>query len=261
MAELVLDPDIRLWVFLPIVFITLLFGIIRHYVSMLLHVDPKPGVEEIKDGQALLRTKHLRENGGYIPKQSFLMRRHFFNDEETGYFKTETRSVKTPLNAMDPSMAMTMVKGTLTNVLPMIVLGGWISWVFSGFIITKVPFPLTLRFKGMLQRGVQLTTLNASWVSSMSWYFLNVFGLRSVYSLILGQDNAADHTHKMAEQMSNPVLSGKQDTNKIFKEQSEALQVTKHHDLLANASEEMLRLQLPLIQDPRQVTSANKKTQ
>ena len=50
MAELVLDPDIRLWVFLPIVFITLLFGIIRHYVSQLLHVDPKPGMEEIKDG-------------------------------------------------------------------------------------------------------------------------------------------------------------------------------------------------------------------
>lgn len=50
MAELVLDPDIRLWVFLPIVFITLLFGIIRHYVAQLLHVDPKPGLEEIKDG-------------------------------------------------------------------------------------------------------------------------------------------------------------------------------------------------------------------
>ena len=34
------------------------------------------------------------------------------------------------------------------------------------------------------------------------WYFLNVFGLHSIYTLILGADNFADQIRQMAQQMS-----------------------------------------------------------
>ena len=39
--ELQLDPAIRIWVFLPIVLITFLIGVLRHYVSVLLSSQKK----------------------------------------------------------------------------------------------------------------------------------------------------------------------------------------------------------------------------
>ncbi|XP_022787966.1 ER membrane protein complex subunit 3-like [Stylophora pistillata] len=163
MAELLLDPAIRLWVILPIVIITFLVGIIRHYLSMLLQSKKDLDLLQVSDSQALMRSRNLRENAKYIPYECFEARRHFFNDEEEGYFKTQDRKgpVKNPIS--DPTMMVDMAKGNITNVLPMILIGGWINWHYSGFITTKVPFPLTLRFKAMLQRGIDLTTLDASW--------------------------------------------------------------------------------------------------
>ena len=55
--------------------------------------------------------------------------------------------------------------------------------------IVKLPFPLTLRFKSMLQSGVMTRDLDVRWVSSLSWYFLNLFGLQSVFIFILGNEN------------------------------------------------------------------------
>lgn len=210
MSELLLDPSIRVWVFLPIVIITFLVGILRHYVSILISSSKSVELQQVQDSQLLIRSRLLRENGKYLPKQvsyrlifvlgllidlfsiyslqSFLMRRHFLNDKETGQlWSGSQRPTQAPNPMSDPSMMTEMLKGNLTNVLPMILIGGWINWTFSGFVTTKVPFPLTLRFKPMLQRGIELMSLDASWVSSASWYFLNVFGLRSIYTLVLGK--------------------------------------------------------------------------
>ncbi|KAG7219279.1 hypothetical protein INR49_019187 [Caranx melampygus] len=83
--ELLLDSNIRLWVVLPIVFITFLVGVIRHYVSILLQSDKKLTLEQVSDSQVLIRSRILRENGKYIPKQSFLMRKFYFNNQEDGF--------------------------------------------------------------------------------------------------------------------------------------------------------------------------------
>ena len=215
--ELLLDSNIRLWVVLPIVIITFFMGMIRHYVSILLQSDKKLTQEQVSDSQVLIRSRVLRENGKYIPKQSFLTQKYYFNNPEDGFFKKTKRKVVPPSPMTDSTLLTDMMKGNVTNVLPMILIGGWINMTFSGFVTTKVPFPLTFRFKPMLQQGIELLTLDASWVSSASWYFLSVFGLRSIYSLILGQDNTADQSQMMQEQMTGAAMAMPTDTNKAFK--------------------------------------------
>jgi len=241
--ELRLDPAIRIWVFLPIVLITFLIGVLRHYVSVLLSSQKKIDLTQVTDSQVLIRSRSLRENGKYLAKQSFLMRKHYFNNEETGLLKVGSKKTTAPPNPMtDPSMMTEMLKGNLTSMVPMVVVGGWINWHFSGFVTTKVPFPLTLRFKPMLQRGIELQSLDASWVSSVSWYFLNVFGLRSIYSLVLGENNAADQARAMQEQMSMQAGGMPQDSKAAFKGEWEALEMTEHSWALKNSDQEMMSL-------------------
>ena len=49
MAELLLDPKIRFWVFLPIMAITFLVGIIKHYLFIFLTNDKIAERQQIMD--------------------------------------------------------------------------------------------------------------------------------------------------------------------------------------------------------------------
>lgn len=157
------------------------------------------------------------------------MRKNYFNNKDTGYLtQASKRQTQVQDQITDPSAMTEMLKGNVTNVLPMILIGGWINWTFSGFVTTKVPFPVTLRFKLMLQRGIELVSLDASWVSSASWYFLNVFGLRNIYTLVLGEQNAADQTKIMQDQMSAPAMAMPNDPKQAFKAEWEALEISEY---------------------------------
>ena len=61
------------------------------------------------------------------------MRKHFLNNDGDGVLVSQQQRASAPPNPMtDPSMMTDMVKGNLTNMIPMIVIGGWINWHFSG---------------------------------------------------------------------------------------------------------------------------------
>lgn len=73
MAELLLDSKIRFWVFLPIMAITFLVGIIKHYLFLFMSNDKTVEKQQIGDSQALLRSRLLREHGKYLPKEVFYL--------------------------------------------------------------------------------------------------------------------------------------------------------------------------------------------
>jgi len=225
MTDLLLDPAIRTWVFVPIILLTFLIGIIRHYAYILLSSKKKLDPSTQKDGHYLARAQLLRRNGRALPPDSFGMRKSFLADKDTGYFpkRIEETAQADPL---DPSVVTEMLKGNMLNMIPMFMIGTWINWVFSGFLITKLPFPLTHRFKSMFQQGIRLTTLDASWVSSASWYFLSMFGLRSIYNLVLGGDNVAEVAMQEQAQRGMSIPGG--DAKQAIKSEWEALQVCPH---------------------------------
>merc|ERR1712050_235301 len=105
------------------------------------------------------------------------------------------------------------------------------------------PFPLTPSFKGMLQRGINLTTLDTAYVTSMSWYFLVMFGMRGLYSIVLGANAETDDTKMMQQQMGmGGAQPGQQpDMNKIFAAEAENLQLVEHTWFVDNAEEKLLR--------------------
>ena len=78
---LLLDPQIRDWVVLPMVMMLVLVGMGRHYVSELIKTDPiitSDTLDEMRHKQTLMRSARVRANGGFIPEESFNRRKSFF---------------------------------------------------------------------------------------------------------------------------------------------------------------------------------------
>ncbi|KAI3883025.1 hypothetical protein MKW92_008086 [Papaver armeniacum] len=227
MAEdLVLDTAIRDWVLIPLSVVMVLIGILRYFVSKLMRSSPTPDAKMVKEGQVVLRARNLRVAANFIPLKSFRVRKAYFTNEEDGLLHVpKGTAAPNPQAQMlsDPNMAMDMMKKNLSMIIPQTLTFAWVNFFFSGFVAAKIPFPLTQRFRSMLQNGIDLSTVDVSYVSSRSWYFLNLFGLRGLFSLILGEENATDDTQKMM-QMSGFGM----DATKTLGAEKDSLDIIQH---------------------------------
>ncbi|KAF3327611.1 ER membrane protein complex subunit 3 [Carex littledalei] len=164
--DLVLDTAIRNWVLVPLSVVMVLIGILRYFVSKLTRSSQNPDKKAIKEGQAVIRARNLRSGAHLIPSKSFRSRRIYFTNEENGPLyvpREEAQRAQAPM-FQDPNMAMDMTKKNL----PQSLTYAWVNFFFSGFVAAKIPFPLTPRFRAMLQYGIDLSTVDVSYVSSRS---------------------------------------------------------------------------------------------
>jgi ER membrane protein complex subunit 3 len=247
MAEslLILDPSIRDWVVLPMVIVVILVGMGRHYVQILMKSNPtitESHIAEIRCKQILQQASRLRVNGSYINPVAYQKRKAYFIRKKTGVLREKAPPPQNPMS--NPLAMVDMMKGNITFMLPNFAMMGFVSSFFSGFVCLKVPFPLpSTRFRLMLQRGVDLQTLDVSYVSSLSWYFLVTFGLNGVYKLILGQDADLDDTKMMQQQMNMGMGGIGQpgfDANGAYTAEREALGIVSHEWIAEKAERELL---------------------
>ncbi|KAG5182499.1 integral membrane protein DUF106-domain-containing protein [Tribonema minus] len=217
--HLTLDPAIRNWCLFPLMVVMILASVLRHYVPMLFQSDKPADADDQKLRQTLGRAQRLRMNGRFLHGDAYRARRTYFISEEKasaahGYIVHEPNkdtekepskdtekglgdgmkgALKNP-PAADPTAAISdpsKMMGPLINnagfVVTNMFMGAFSSYFMAGFVMVKVPFPLTSRFKVMLQRGVEISTLDPSYVSSVSWYMLVMFGMRNLIMLALGR--------------------------------------------------------------------------
>jgi len=245
------DPALFYWILFPITLVMILTGVLRHYATILLATAPKPlEAKAIREQKSYQRGVATRVNANQLPLTSFTQRKNYLISAfQSGQFLKDPESKgKPPANPMsDPAgmdQMMGMLKGNMMMIVPQTVIMGWINAFFSGFVIMKLPFPLTLRFKSMLQSGVNTKDLDVRWVSSLSWYFLCLFGLRSVFTFILGNDNAADQTMAQMQQMNpqqNQQMFGPgQDPGKMFDAEAENLEVMVQHEFVLDGIEDRI---------------------
>eukprot|EP00121_Abeoforma_whisleri_P000627 Awhi_evm1s552 len=85
-----------------------------------------------------------------------------------------------------------------------------------------------------------MQTLDATWISSFSWYILNVSGSRRIHALILGEGAAPDDAAMMQQQMGGQAGQQPGDMNAVFKTESEGLQILKHSFSLDGIEDKLL---------------------
>ena len=148
----------------------------------------------------------------------------------------------------DMGQAAGMMKSQMVFIVSQGALGYWVNYLFSGFLVAKTPFPLTFRFKSMLQRGVEVENLEAGYISGLCWYFMIMMAIGGIQQFItslwvdedekLADPNGQDEMMMMMGMpppgMGHPMMQGP-DPKKIYKQEEDSLNIHYFETCLEHA--------------------------
>lgn len=233
-SNILLDSNIRDWVVLPLFIIMVAAGLLRFHMGNILKPKPKSNTKLAQRTQSSVRACAALNSGAihFLSTSKLESRKNAYpellRDQaewcETYLDKKEEEKEGNPDDDDDMPNPLGQMSGMMGNMAFMVqnmVMMQGIQYCFAGFILLKVPFSLTMGFKQMFQRGLEgLATLDTSYVSSVSWYFLVMFGLRGFFRLVIGTPSLETQQtqqlwHKMGLMPGGGAPTGPDDEKQI----------------------------------------------
>lgn len=216
--EILIDSEIRNWVFIPIIVIMLLFTFIRINIQKIMtgaqDKTPIKSQEQMDThilNSTLARAKKFSTNFKLLPAESFLNRKTLYSDEN-GILKAPQLPAQQPdmqqmmsQNPMfNPSNMTKMMGGNMMMMIlfPLQMMG--VNYFFSGMLVGKVSFPLTQQFRELLQKGIEIQNIDVKYISSLSLYFLIYLGINKFMEIFVTVNQEDIQNDPM---MANPMTA------------------------------------------------------
>lgn len=257
--ELALDERLKYNVLLPITIVIVAIGMMKNIILGLLGGDiveqPRQKFTEI---QTLQEINLFLTNGKLLlDEKSFEMKRlhylnvlkekKFFAEKADKEIKEEKKDDVDPAqeqfnNSLEEFQKNTggikqMAIGNALNFIPQTVITWWLNHFFTNYVIMRLPFPLTLKFKEVVQNGIQTRDLDASYTTTISWYFILMYGLDAFYNVFYysrTKDINELNVLKMQTEMENQINN----LNELqIVQQCEMLEKALEEDMVYDKSE------------------------
>jgi hypothetical protein len=140
-----------------------------------------------------------------------------------------------------------------------------VQTLYVGFVLVKLPFSLTARFRSVTQRDVvqAIDLLDPSLVTSFSWYLMCMYGCHGIITLVLGgkSNEFADQSAMMMSQMGMGGAKQQQwNAAASYKQERQQLRIVKAGPKALIASERAI-IEAQACGDEVEVVAARQQAQ